>query len=371
MKKTLLVSFFLLLLHLGQSSIDDLPKQKESPLSLKTLQRLFDDSLEEKLVENKQIRKSSSFELLSRHFSLGNSSKGFSVPLSCKIDINDLNPEHWCKSVRSQTSKRLNTRTLNFTLNYFDYNATVLEDFFRREKDYMAELMKQTINHTKNLIHWQNRCLDPDFYILEPKINKFWLTNPENPKDIPLEFLNNIILECRMLGNHWEMVIWVTKLIFHENAKTSLLKLAQCTIVFKSVYDVPEFEPYYGFIANQSYSNAVTKMKQQLYKFEGGFYEDMDAFLKVNMDYFLQFEAFGIFRTINRAFFDYFFSIPTPIGPIYKKYDKEQGKFIVEDQKAVILASLQTFSIHNKADEGSWIKKENKNDYRSRVGSKN
>jgi hypothetical protein len=136
------------------------------------------------------------------------------------------------------------------------------------------------------------------------------------------------------------------------------------------VLGVKEFENSTSLIEKGEYSNAVTQMKYLLPLVGGGFYEDMDCFIKYPLDYFLQFDSMVIYRYNHFLIGDFFFYSEHLVRNVFKTYDLSLHEFN-GNGKIFMFCGNECLVSHQKEKESSWVKKENNNNYKKKKTTQN
>lgn len=282
----------------------------------------------------------------------------------CPIDLSIIDPVYWCRGLKTKVPivDSYIVRTYKEAFEYLGNDQAEILLYLSKQGELVQKLIAEARRHIKELMSFQETCLEPEFYQIEPKIHKFWLTKKENPREIPKEFQEFIVKECENLGVHWEIVVWVTHFDLHEESLEYLRSNAGCRVTPKSVYSVPAFEPFLYLIDSSEFSNAITMMKYSLHKVEPGFYEDMDCWTSASLDYFLQFKSLVVYNPETNFIMDFFFyASEGKIENICQLYDKREKQFVFGEENVVISGQLHSFLRHEKVPENSWVKQENVN----------
>lgn len=285
---------------------------------------------------------------------------------ACKVDLNNLDPAQWCDSVEGPPQSRFKDKLIrihNQTFAYLLNKTTMIQDFYIKKLGFIEFLAIETRDHILEWAKWQRMCMAPEIYKIPPVINKFWLTHSSMPRDIPQEFLQNILSECEKLGSHWEFVIWITKSKYHEESLKILKEHSECKVTERSIFDEPRFQPALENIENFEFSRAITRMKPFLNEIQPGFYEDMDASIVSNIDYFLQFKSVRIYHVWSEFILDYFESTASLAPRFWNYYNKDTQEFEKDPEDILLIKKMVGIVHHNKASLSSWIHSENKGKY--------
>ena len=91
------------------------------------------------------------------------------------MDLKEFNPEKWCERVKRKSKRNHEINKYHHAYNRFRKNMRSLQNYYNGKAKQIEKSIKEARFHLQELSKWQEMCMEPDYYIIPPVVNKFEL----------------------------------------------------------------------------------------------------------------------------------------------------------------------------------------------------